>query len=392
MTVACETRNRPARGLRSRLRRADISLRRRVAYLALIYLAAISACFLLAEIGFRLFWNPRYWIHTGRLLVGSGQTEAGKKWWPDTTYSVDSSEFRVEFRTNALGYRARPEPGRAPHPYRIAFVGDSFTEGMQVAYEATFCARLERLLNQDDRARPSVCENDGVSATDLLDYWHRIVHDVLPGDPPDALVLCIYPGNDFQCVFPDDAFDAEERSLRDYFTKPGWTQHVIAWVNLHSKFGSYAQRALLSIGSRPSLRPSQGPKNWWTDPEVAARAAGEPALRRSRSLFLAIDECRRHGTKLCILVVGPVANYVAKNGASPLAHILASWGLDIPIIDVAIKARARPDQQSFTFPIDGHLTEAGHAYIAQEAAPALHALLATTVRHSRRQGAETRTQ
>jgi hypothetical protein len=129
-----------------------------------------------------------------------------------------------------------------------------------------------------------------VYSLDLLDYWHRIVHDVFAGDPPDALVLCIYPGNDFQCVFPDDAFDAEERSLRDYFTKPGWTQHVIAWVNLHSKFGSYAQRALLCIGSRPSLRPRQGPKIGWTDPEVAARAAGEPALRRSRSQFLAIDE------------------------------------------------------------------------------------------------------
>ncbi len=45
-----------------------------------------------------------------------------------------------------------------------------------------------------------------------LDYWHRIVHDVLAGDPPRTLVLCIYPGNDFQCVFPDDAFDAERAS------------------------------------------------------------------------------------------------------------------------------------------------------------------------------------
>ena len=85
------------------------------------------------------------------LDVGSGQTEAGKKWWPDTTYLVDSSEFRVEFRTNATGYRARPAPDPAPHPYRIAFVGDSFTEGMQVAYESTFCARLERCSNQNVR-------------------------------------------------------------------------------------------------------------------------------------------------------------------------------------------------------------------------------------------------
>jgi hypothetical protein len=35
------------------------------------------------------------------------------------------------------------------------------------------------------------------------------------------------------------------------------------------------------------------------------------------------------GTELCILVVGPVANYVEKNGESPLARTLAS-GSRIP--------------------------------------------------------------
>ena len=65
---------------------------------------------------------------------------------------------------------------------------------------------------------------------------------------------------------------------------------------------------------------------------------------------------------------------------------MAGWGLDIPVIDVAIKARALPDRQALTFPVDGHLNEAGHAYIAQEAAPALQAFLAgagrTTLRAS----------
>ena len=251
--------------------------------------------------------------------IGSGQTEAGKKWWPETTYSVESSEFRVEFRTNASGYRARPAPFPVTHPYRVAFVGDSFTEAMQVAYDSTFCARLERLLNQSSLAQPVVCENIGVSATDLLDYWHRIVHDVLAGDPPDALVLCIYPGNDFQGVFPDEAFDAKAvrfatisgTAVDPASRSPGSTSTRSSVVTCSAPCSR--------IGSRPSLLPSQGPKNWWADPLVAARAAGEPAVRRSRAMLAAIDEeCRRRGTKLCILVVGPVANYTAKNGESPL--------------------------------------------------------------------------
>jgi hypothetical protein len=379
MSVTCQSKSRPVRSLRAALRQANISAGKRITYLALINLTLLVACLLLAEVGFRMFWTPKYWVHTNRWVVGSGQTEAGKKWWPDTKYTVESSEFRGRFRTNESGYRARPQPVAGLHPYRVAFVGDSFTEAIQVPYESTFCARLERALNQDDPARPVVCENDGVSATDLLEYWHRIHHDILTGDAPSALVLCIYPGNDFRCVFPDEAFDAQDRPLGDYFKQPSWTQHAIAWVNLHSKFGCYLLRALLSIGTHPSSQPTQGPKNWWTDPEVAARAAEAPALRRSRALFEAIDhECRNRGTKLCILVVGPVDNYRAKNGESPLARILAGWGLEIPVIDVAIRALARPEHRSLTFPVDGHLTEAGHAYLAQEAAPALRAFLAGT--------------
>jgi hypothetical protein len=353
--------------------------------LSAINLLVFLTCFAFAEITFRLWWNPKYWIHTDQWLVGSGQTEAGKKWWPSTTYKVESSEFVLTFRTNDKGYRARPNLDARAHPYRVAFVGDSFTEGMQVPYESTFCALIEDKLNLDDPSHPLICENNGVSATDLLDYWHRIVHDVFAGPAPDALVLCIFPGNDFQAVLPDAAFDADDRPRRDYFTKPSWGLHFIAWVNLHSKFGCYLQRALFSIGLRPTLATSQAPKNWWNDPEVAASAFNSPALRRSRSIFRAIDdECRRNGTKLCVLVVGPVANYLAKDGQSPLARILAGWGLDIPVIDIAIKARARSDFASLVFPLDGHLNESGHAYLAERAAPAIAAVLGQSIRTARR--------
>jgi hypothetical protein len=265
----------------------------------------------------------------------------------------------------------------ADHPYRIAFVGDSFTEAMQVPYDASFCARLERLLNLDHPPQPRVCINYGVSATDLFEYWHRIVHDVMSLDPPDALVLCIYPGNDFQPTPPAAGFDAEGHPLRDYFQKPGWAKHLVAWINLHSKFGFFLQRSLLSWDAK-SLRPDPSLKNWWTDPKVASTVEDAPAVRRYRSLFRAIDEeCRQRGTELTILVVGPVANYAAKDGQSPLARILSNWKIDVPVIDVAIQARARSDWASLVFPFDGHLNETGHAYLAEQTAVPLRTLLAT---------------
>ncbi len=146
MSIVSETVQRPGRACRRRLVGRDLPWSRRLMYTAAIYAAGFTLCFVAAEIGFRLFWNPKYWIHTDGLLVGSGQTEAGKKWWPNTHYRVESSEFHTEFRTNASGYRARLGTMPATDAYRIAFVGDSFTEGMQVECESTFCSRLEKLL------------------------------------------------------------------------------------------------------------------------------------------------------------------------------------------------------------------------------------------------------
>ncbi len=84
------------------------------------------------------------------------------------------------------------------------------------------------------------------------------------------------------------------------------------------------------------------------------------------------------------MVVGPVANYAEVNGQSPLGRIVAGWGLEIPVIDVAIKARAIPNRQALTFPIDGHLTAFGHARLASEAAPAIAALIAPKIKTSLR--------
>ncbi len=374
----------PARAARPRPRgpsvRGASSSRRRGGYLVLLNLAGFSLAFLLAEAGFRAFSNPRYWIHTNQLLVGSGGTHAGKKWWPDTRFQVDSSEFHTVFQTNHAGYRARPGAPPGPNAHRIAFVGDSFTEGMQVAAESTFCAGIERIWSQSAaqglEARDWVCDNYGVAATDLLEYWHRIIHDVLRPDPPAAIVLCIYPGNDFQCVLPDGAFDRHDRPLREYFQNPPWTKHVIAWINLHSQFGAFVQRAVFAIGASKESYLSQGPREWWTDPAIAAGAPTAPAIRRTRAVLAALDdECRRHRTKLCILVVGPVPNYKAIGGESPLARIVADWELAIPVIDVAIEARSRSDWASLVFPADGHLTVAGHDYLARAAAARLRAAL-----------------
>ena len=222
-----------------------------------------------------------------------------------------------------------------------------------------------------------VCENYGVAATDLFEYWHRITHDVLRPPPPDALVLCIFPGNDFTGELPDGGFDADGRPRREYYQEPGWVMHLSTWLNLKSKFAFYIQRRVVLAWRRMVRTPHQVPWQWWANPDVTARAADVPVIRRSRALFQAIAaECRQRGTKLCILVVGPVAPYYcAKDGKSPLGQIVADWQIDVPVIDIAIVAQATPMPGLLVFPRDGHLNEPGHAFVAAEAIPPLRTAL-----------------
>lgn len=348
-----------------------LSVGRKLAYLALANLTLLCLTAALAEVLLRWCWTPRYWVHAQTGLVGSGHDAAGKKWWPNSLYRLESPEFDVPFRTDAHGYRAHPG-GVPAHAARIAFVGDSFTEAMQVATDDTFVSRLEWCLNKQGSAVPVRCENYGIAATGVFDYWHRLVHDVLPpdGEPPRAVVLCLYPGNDFTDACPADGFDADGQPRRNYYRPVGLGWHVLTWLNTKSKLVHWVVQSVREARLRSAAAPAISPEGrpWWTDPRLAAEQADATQPRRIRALLRAIEaECARRGVKLIVLVIGPAPSYRLQQGQSPLAQILAGWGLRAPVIDVAATLAERPEREAYLFPRDGHLTPAGHAAVAEVA-------------------------
>jgi hypothetical protein len=366
------TRRRPTAMTRPSLRLVKVAARSRIGRIALVNLILFGAVALIGEVAFRLFWRPTYWVSCDRWLVGSGQTRAGRKWWPETDYLLQSPEFRAHFRTNSQGYRARSAPPRTARPYRISFVGDSFTEAMQVPSSQSFVDRIEVGLAGVIPGREVICENFGIAATGPFEYWERTYHDVLGTDPPDALVLCLFPGNDFTEPTPADGFDRDGRPRLDYFSEPGVAWHVLTWLNLKSKFAHYLQRSALIAFSKLKGAPDFGPWMWWSDPALAVREADDPAIRRVRAIFRAIDEaCRRTRTRLIILVVGPTPIYQASNGASPIGQIIASWGIAAPVIDASLAMGPWPESRRWVFPRDGHLNDTGHQFVAAYATPKL---------------------
>jgi hypothetical protein len=246
---------------------------------------------------------------------------------------------------------------------------------MQVDASETFVARLEEKLCERREPRAVRCENFGISATGPLEYYHRILHDVLKKPAPDAVVLCLYPGNDFQADLPDNAFEKQGTPRTDYFENPSWGQHVLTWINLHSKLGHFVIRSvrvrMRASGEHRAPRPK-----WWKNPAIARRDAQTLPVARMRSLLHAIEAaCHSRGSRLVVLVVGPVATYGYHEGRSPLATIFSDWGMQAPVIDLSSQARMRADWQTWLFPRDGHLTASGHEQTALLAVEPLSAAL-----------------
>lgn len=130
-----------------------------------------------------------------------------------------SSEGMSQVRINAAGFRDR-ERARAKPPgsFRIAVLGDSYVEALQVDLENTFPALLERRLNGCGAfgGKPVEVLNFGVSsygtAQQLLTYRH-----FASKYSPDLVLSAFFTGNDVR----NNSRDVEPDKLRPFFVAEG---------------------------------------------------------------------------------------------------------------------------------------------------------------------------
>ncbi len=99
---------------------------------------------------------------------------------------------------NSQGLRDREHELQKPAgTFRIAVLGDSFSEALQVDQEKTYWSILERELQTTPEFRSQTVEviNFGVSGFGTIQEWQMLEHYV--GDyAPDLVLLAFLPGND----------------------------------------------------------------------------------------------------------------------------------------------------------------------------------------------------
>ncbi len=239
--------------------------------------------------------------------------------------------FRREGRQyiviNSDGFRDREHSlKKPPGTYRIAILGDSFTEGLQVRLEDTFGAVLEHELATCPafRARSVEVFNFGVSnygtAQELLTLRDRVWQT-----EPDLVLLAFFSGNDIwdnskelkqDPELPYFRLDNDQLVLDDSFKNSPRQRAEGSWVRRTIKQAIESSRLLQVVRqvwgmarSRPNASPFQGD-------EFAASSAQRQIYREptepswqaawqvtERLLKTINDEAKRRGVKFAVVTV-----------------------------------------------------------------------------------------
>ncbi|MEC9091336.1 MAG: SGNH/GDSL hydrolase family protein [Planctomycetota bacterium] len=167
---------------RTQLQARKISLFKKLAFLGVV----LAVFCLLAEgflivlgISFPILYQPDDFCATRlRPRLNVRYTEEG-----NAVVQTNSNSFRGEETS-----KVKPEA-----TYRIAIVGDSFCEGIQVDQDKNYCSILEQILTK--RKFQTEVLNFGVSGFGTAQEYEMLHHYVLDYEP-DLVILSMFLGND----------------------------------------------------------------------------------------------------------------------------------------------------------------------------------------------------
>lgn len=182
------------------------------------------------RLGFALFVGLVA-LKLGDLLIGrmrDTQTRHLFRLAPNTSTRHETMEFDYVFTTNSLGFRGADISMEKPAgARRLVVLGDSFVAGVGVGDDATFTARLEKLLNAAGRRTEVVnLGRSGSSTIREFDIYERFGSRFAPDD----VILVVFLGNDLAEIVEEH----DRHELREWHPQ-GWLRRgaYAAFPNLY---------------------------------------------------------------------------------------------------------------------------------------------------------------
>jgi lysophospholipase L1-like esterase len=289
--------------------------------------------------------------------------------------------FRLKPRSrpdiNRHGFRDRPFDAKVAGRVRVLALGDSFSMGWNVAPEETLPRRLEAHLG----GRTEVL-NLGVLGYGP-DQSLLVLRGLRRELAPDAVVLNLYAGNDFEdlhknrlfTVGPDGRLSARPTNPVAELLPPSRAQ--IFW-------GTRVTGSLLRELTRPALM-----QRLFGDVETELGPPEDPASRERRVLMSGVleafaNELGGAGVPLLVSVLPSVCAVVDRPDCRPdtrippgssvneAALVQICEALDLPCVDVSRAFLAHPgDRRTLYSRGDWHFSPAGNDLAARAIAQAL---------------------
>lgn len=243
-------------------------------------------------------------------------------------------ESRVWLEINAHGFRDRERAvARPPRTLRVALLGDSFIESINVPLEQSFAALLEQQVGACIRATGYSAEtlNFGVSgyntAQELITYQR-----VATRYAPDIVMLAVYPDNDITGNHPElnptegaraRYFALEQGNLRLLPASAGDAGSLMAdYPEIVEQPLPWYQRARLALTNRSvlALRAYRGYAALRGGGERAAQPPSEPA-----TIYQAPASPEMSAAwEVTEALIGEFSRSVRANGQEPWLVILAN--------------------------------------------------------------------
>jgi len=361
--------------------------------------ASLLALLLAAELCFR-FVLPAPDIPAPAYIDGVLRHQPGQRgvYW---SAPFGQEDVRAPFSINAQGWnsaRADYPLARIPGRQRIALVGDSYVEALQVPPQASMAEGLERELG----AGAEVFRY-GMSGAPLSQYLHMARKAALPARPDVLVVLLVH--NDFDESWRDVPGMHTRSFLRLELGRDGsvaelppapYRQDLAARLrNLSASWRYLAYgRQVRFEALRRLLLPQGQPGRYQANIDVSDLAGREDLDRRATAYIFGrlAAEAAQAGTRLLLVmdgVRGPIEageqgeaggtqarNYGA--GALRLNRMAAEEAerLLIPFLDLhpVFAEDFGQRRQPFAFKTDGHWNAQAHALAARAVAEKLRGL------------------
>lgn len=300
-------------------------------------------------------------------------------------------EIAAPYRINAQGWNS-PLPdyplARKPGTGRIAFVGDSFVEALQVPVEKSF---VEVVAAKLAASGPVEAQRFGVAGAPLSQYLHMVEREVAARRPDRIVVTLVHNDFDESFVFKPGRYTSSFLKLRiadgkvvsEVAPEP-WRPGLLEFVrqSATARFLLYRwqvrPQALLDAVLGPARAAGEG--SYAANIDIAGVFAREADIRVATDYLFGRLNARADaaGARLHLVMDGDREAIYAGRGDSPAlklnriaAEMAGKHGIAFLDLHPVFAAEWAKSGKRFEFRADAHWNEYGHAVAGAAIAEAL---------------------